>query len=233
LAVLLPGLNRARSLAKRLFCQNNLKQITLAWLLYLEDNDGAFYQKVNANHDFGGWKGTGGYALNCNRPLNKYVGLLSESQTGINSKVFRCPADTGGVFGLPDEERAYQYFGNSYQTNILLVGPTQIGFATPTLMPLHEALNTKLKDITLSSVTTHTTLLALVGDNNWMQEWHPLMPDHSKDWHDKARHYNLAFLDGHADLVRVRKGLYVTSEYSIVPFRELNKLAHSVQEEVE
>jgi len=40
MAILLPALNRAREQGKRIVCLNNLKQLTLAWILYADDNDG-------------------------------------------------------------------------------------------------------------------------------------------------------------------------------------------------
>jgi prepilin-type N-terminal cleavage/methylation domain-containing protein/prepilin-type processing-associated H-X9-DG protein len=39
MAILMPALNRARELAKRIHCLNNLKQLTLAWTMYAGDND--------------------------------------------------------------------------------------------------------------------------------------------------------------------------------------------------
>ncbi len=236
MAILLPTLGKARSLVKRIVCQSNLRQITLAWNLYLNDNEDVFYQGVNANHDFGGWKGTGGFGSN--RPLNRYVGSNSNVSTEEGAKVFRCPTDSGGVVPDPSvTDKAYQYFGNSYQTNWFLVGPTQIGFNPPTLLPLHKAINTRLKGLKLSRVSTNPTLLVLLGDNNWVQEWLPVpvtsFTPHGKEWHGKVRHHNLAFLDGHVDFIRIRKGLYMTNEYRLVPFRNLNKLIRSVQEEIE
>ena len=69
LAILLPSLRKAKALTKRITCQSNLKQIATAWSMYLDDNDGCFYQGRNANLNYGGWRGmTGWYP----RPLNKY-----------------------------------------------------------------------------------------------------------------------------------------------------------------
>jgi len=231
LTVLIPGLGKARAMAKRISCQSNLRQLGIAWGLYFDGHDGNLYRGINTNHDFGGWEGTGGFGSD--RPLNGQLGLSPNMPTENGAKVFRCPADRGGVFGYLPEERAYQIFGNSYQTNIIIIGPTTIGPATPILKPLHDAINARLKDFKFSDISTHPTSLALVGDNNWMQEWHPLIPTHAKDWHSKARHHNIAFLDGHVNFIRIRKGLYVTPEYSIVPFRQVNQLAFNIQQEIE
>jgi len=40
MAILMPVLQRAREQGKRIVCLNNLKQLTLAWMLYADDNDG-------------------------------------------------------------------------------------------------------------------------------------------------------------------------------------------------
>jgi len=40
MAILMPALNRAREQGKRAVCLSTLKQLTLAWVLYADDNDG-------------------------------------------------------------------------------------------------------------------------------------------------------------------------------------------------
>jgi prepilin-type N-terminal cleavage/methylation domain-containing protein/prepilin-type processing-associated H-X9-DG protein len=40
MAILMPALQRAREQGKRAMCLNNLKQLSLAWLLYADENDG-------------------------------------------------------------------------------------------------------------------------------------------------------------------------------------------------
>ncbi|MHC4737858.1 MAG: type II secretion system protein [Planctomycetota bacterium] len=230
MAILFPVLRKARVLTQRIVCQSNLRQIAAAWLLYLKDSDGVFYQGVNANHFFGGWIGTGFPVID--RPLNEYLGLDPNVPTEDGAKVFCCPADKGGIFGLPQQELAYQYYGNSYQTSIFLIGPTKIGPGPGNLNELHNTINSRLKNISIAGLSANSSLLPLLGDNNWMSEWHPLMP-HSRDWHDKSRHHNLVFLDGHADFIKIRKGLYVTPEYTLLPFRDLHKLAIKSQKEVE
>ncbi|MHC4891498.1 MAG: type II secretion system protein, partial [Planctomycetota bacterium] len=39
MAILMPALNRAREQGKRAVCLNNLRQLTLAWIIYLDEND--------------------------------------------------------------------------------------------------------------------------------------------------------------------------------------------------
>ncbi|MHC4511628.1 MAG: prepilin-type N-terminal cleavage/methylation domain-containing protein, partial [Planctomycetota bacterium] len=39
LAILMPALHRVREQGKRIVCQSNLKQLTLAWNLYADEND--------------------------------------------------------------------------------------------------------------------------------------------------------------------------------------------------
>jgi prepilin-type N-terminal cleavage/methylation domain-containing protein len=232
MAMLLPALDAARRMARRTLCQSNLRQIAIGWQLYFEGDEGIFSRKVNLNHLFGGWKGVGGYAPY--RPLNKYFRLSTENATQNDAKLFRCPADTAGMYLLPDAVSAYQHFGNSYQTNFLLIGPRKLNNVPSGYAALRDAINIRLHDnFRLTDVTTNPALLALVADNNWGQEWDPdpMLP-HAPEWHGKPRYHNLAFLDCHVEFIRIRKGLIVTPEYSLLPFRDLHKLAYSVQVEV-
>ena len=57
LAMLLPALAKVKELGRRVVCKNNLRQIALAWHTYINDNDGKFYQDINANVIYGGWEG--------------------------------------------------------------------------------------------------------------------------------------------------------------------------------
>ena len=93
---------------------------------------------------------------------------------------------------------------------------------------VHEAINKQLKGVKRAQVDNLPRLL-LIGDYGWINQWLP--GDRTlTEWHDKAEHHNLAFLDGHVEFLRIRKGFYVTNKYSILPFRSLYRLARSVQE---
>jgi prepilin-type N-terminal cleavage/methylation domain-containing protein/prepilin-type processing-associated H-X9-DG protein len=227
LAILLPSLRKAKSLVKSVSCRSNLRQIGIAWHMYLDDNDGKFLQYVNINFDYGGWKGNNSAI---ERPLNSYLSLPGKMEGSEGAKVFKCPADSGGVLGEPPLVKAYQHYGNSYQTNILLIGPTAIGIPSGSLGTLHTEINKKLPFVKLHHIKQPTRVL-LAGDSNWVNQWIHDRPK-SVDWHDKEGFFNMAFLDGHTALVKIRKGIYVSDDYCVLPFSSLFKLAHEVQVEI-
>lgn len=232
LAILIPSLRAGRLAMQRVTCQANLRQCALAWEAYLNDYDGAFYQGVNANLNYGGWKGAKGQAAKGwdKRPLNPYVGLpVQAPNTPDLVRVFRCPSDRGDVPGttLP----AWHNFGTSYQTNILLIGQDQIATTgiPAYLRSLHEEINERLKGLKRNQVCAPARLL-LLGDYGWINQW---MPGKTRrtEWHGRPDCHNLVFMDGHADIVKVRKGCYVTDAYVVLPFQELHSLAQKIQVE--
>jgi len=228
LGILLPVLGKARTASKRIECQCHLKQIFLGWEAYFRDSDDAFYQGVNANHEFGGWKGYGNFSRH--RPLNRQMGLTVDVNSPSAATVFRCPADRGGILGRPPVQKAYDYFGNSYQANILLIGPDQVGVPDNHLRPLHEAVNQCMRNLKRSQVSRPSELL-LMGDNPWVNQWMPMAPRRT-GWHGPVEYHNVVFLDGHAAFVHIRKGLYIADEYRVLPFAELYELARAVQQKI-
>jgi prepilin-type N-terminal cleavage/methylation domain-containing protein len=236
LAILLPALRKARTLTKRVSCQSNLKQIAVAWNMYLDDNDGRFYQARNANLNYGGWRGMMGWSP---RPLNAYfslpVDLPEDVETKNDAKIFCCPADRGGVPGYAVREKAYHYLGTSYQTNIMLIGQDQLMILPDEFQLLHEEVNKRLKNLTLDRVDNHSRML-LIGDYGSYNQWRPT-PHPRQDWkelaewHGREDCHNMAFLDCHVRFLNIRKGLYVTDEYSALPFGELYGMALEIQEQ--
>jgi hypothetical protein len=64
-------------------------------------------------------------------------------------------------------------------------------------------------------------LLVLMGDGRWAEAWHPA-PVVPLPWHRAGDSYNLAFMDTHVEFVRIRKGMHVTLEYTVIPFQDLH-----------
>ena len=236
LAILLPALRKARTLTKRIACQSNLKQIAVAWNMYLDDNDGRFYQNRNANLLYGGWSGMQPPSP---RPLNKYfnlpVDLVVEIKIENDAKIFCCPSDRGGAAPYMPFEKAYSLWGTSYQTNCMLIGQDQMLIGNDQFVPLHIEVNNRLKNLTLSRVNHHSRLL-LVGDYGWYNQIKA--PPHPSEelkelaeWHDRVDCHNMAFLDSHVKFLNIRKGIYVGDEYSMVPFEQLFGMACEIQEQ--
>lgn len=54
MGILIPALSRARENGKRAVCLNNGRQLTLAWMMYADDNDGKICA-ANVGHSDDGW----------------------------------------------------------------------------------------------------------------------------------------------------------------------------------
>lgn len=227
LAVLLPGLRKAKSLAKRISCQSNLKQIAIGWHMYLDDYDGKFLQGNKVNHVFGGWKGNDALF---ERKLNSYFSLPDMIDNPEGARAFECPADSGGILGELPLLKAYQHFGNSYETNTLLIGPSNVGSPLGPLAQLYTAINNKLPGVKQGDVAQPSRVL-LAGDSNWVNQWDPFRLQQAVDWHDKDGFFNQVFLDGHTAFLKIRNGLFVTEDYCVLPFSSLYSLARQVQME--
>jgi prepilin-type N-terminal cleavage/methylation domain-containing protein len=231
MAILMPVLRKTRMMARSMRCQTNLRQLAMAWNMYIDDHDGCFYQGVNANLNYGGWKGMVDWTP---RPLNPYLSLEADLQNKTDAEVFECPADRGGVPGFALREKAYDYLGTSYQTNIFLIGQDSCGKFSEETAQLDLEISKRLKNLNINRISSPSRLL-LIGDYGWINQWKPRPHPRQEwkdlaEWHDRADCHNLAFLDGHTQLIDVIKGYYVTDEYSIVPFKELFGFARRIQQ---
>jgi len=97
MAILIPTLNRARELGKRAACLSNLRQLTLAWIMYADDNDGKIvYARVGWRQNYGmGWVGQPGRNESEAKKI-KHIkeGLLFPYSRNI--KLYRCPTGERG-----------------------------------------------------------------------------------------------------------------------------------------
>lgn len=214
MAILLPALQKCRTIAMRVTCRSNIKQIYTGWEIYFGENNERFYQGRNTNHEFGGWEGRGAYALY--RPISDCLGLDPNSER--DTKIFQCPADTGGILGRPPQQTACDYFGNSYQMNTLLVWVPRPG---PPYAELYKQMKKRLRNLTRDKVSEPSRLL-FFGDNNWVTQWNPFFRK-GVDWHGKRDHYNMVFLDGHTEFMKIRKGFFAP-EYRVLPWEDLDDL---------
>jgi len=237
IAILLPALRKAKQVAQRVVCGNHLRQLAIAWNLYLDDNDERFYRTTNANLYYGGWRGSKDVAP---RVLNNYLSLAADLASENDAKVFRCPADRGGMPGATLRQKVYQVIGTSYQTNIFLVGgalsfPLWYSPMTADTTALGDAINQRIVNLKRGNVHNASQLL-LIGDYGWINQWKPTpFPDPEwkqiAEWHGRPDYHCMAFLDGHAKFLEIRKGFWVTGEYAVLPFADLYPVGRRIQGE--
>jgi prepilin-type N-terminal cleavage/methylation domain-containing protein/prepilin-type processing-associated H-X9-DG protein len=96
-AMILPALAKAKQKAQGISCLGNQKQLTLAWVMYADDNNG----KLVPNHDGGvtsvdlSWV-LGWLDFTVNNAANTNLNYLRNSKIGPytkNAGIYKCPAD--------------------------------------------------------------------------------------------------------------------------------------------
>ena len=114
IAILMPALHRAREQGRRIVCLSNLKTLTMAWIMYADENDGKLVNGAplgtagHANMGTGDhanelpWVGTcwaSGYQSGAQLPQSQQINAIMEGalwQYVKNVKVYRCPTGTRG-----------------------------------------------------------------------------------------------------------------------------------------
>lgn len=222
-AILLPSLHQARASARRVVCQSNLRQLATAWHYYLEAHQGTFYQRLNADILYGGQIETPPVAaFRHPRPLNRFLHLPAEA--GRDAGVYACPGDRTNL-------SYFEYYGTSYRTNPCLIGRGTL--FVPATDPCRDVMldvSRRIRNLNRSRVSDESRLL-LLGDFEWVNHWQFNFPP-GPHWHERPGMFNMAFLDGHVEFIRIRKGIHADSGYTTLPFRDLQSDAAACQEEV-
>lgn len=115
-ALLLPALRAAQAQAYKTSCQNNLKQLGLGMMLYLNDSSGLMPNMSSANQ---GWQTADWIYWRSNDTANaddriENSAIVSQTRTGRSGALFRCPADRNDAWRLSQGNNAYWY---SYSLN--------------------------------------------------------------------------------------------------------------------
>jgi prepilin-type N-terminal cleavage/methylation domain-containing protein/prepilin-type processing-associated H-X9-DG protein len=101
MSIMLPGLSRARELAKRVVCLNNLRQLTLAWYFYANENEDRLCSPDTYWNDTPGssYWAADGPAL----PSNNIGGTKTAIERGIlwlyterTPDLYKCKSDPSG-----------------------------------------------------------------------------------------------------------------------------------------
>jgi len=95
--MLLPALSKAKVKAQAIYCMNNQKQLTLAWMLYADDHE----DRLPPNASGGNAPGQGGWVYGklsweTGNTDNTNTAFLRDSKLGPYTKnlgIYKCPAD--------------------------------------------------------------------------------------------------------------------------------------------
>lgn len=93
--LLLPALSKAKVKAQAIYCMNNQKQLTLAWLLYAGDNQDRVPPNSSGSMSRGGWV-DGWLDFNTGNTDNTNMLFLTNAKIGPYTKnigIYKCPAD--------------------------------------------------------------------------------------------------------------------------------------------
>ncbi|MBA7651946.1 hypothetical protein ES703_59775 [subsurface metagenome] len=102
MSIMLPGLSRARELGKRVVCLNNLRQLTLAWYFYANDNDDRLCSPDTHWNDKQGssyWVADGPGELSSNNVGGTKIAIengILWPYTGQTPDLYKCKSDASG-----------------------------------------------------------------------------------------------------------------------------------------
>jgi len=124
-ALLLPALAKAKIKAQGTYCMNNEKQLTLAWIMYADENNSVLVPNIGGAQAAVLPNGAPGYVTNgtwCYGNVSSSAALPDETNTvylmtsllGAFTKspaIYKCPGDPGNLNGAP---RARSVSMNNY-----------------------------------------------------------------------------------------------------------------------
>jgi len=196
-AMLLPALSQARERARQAVCINNLKQIGMAFMMYVQDNNEWFPSSIPP----------GGYSVT--PPANWVMALCSTKYGGggyiTNSRVFACPSLRSTY---PDRTYINRY-GFAIDSTVDRVsyvhyGYDYYGFGYTTSVPPRKISRVKKP--------SKCILVADTKDKNLTNGYYLLLDYTHRNSSDTAglldaRHngsLNALFVDGHVENIRVQ-----------------------------
>jgi prepilin-type N-terminal cleavage/methylation domain-containing protein/prepilin-type processing-associated H-X9-DG protein len=108
-AMLLPALSKARERARQAVCINNLKQIALGFMMYLQDYDERFPRRTEGCDPFTGatkyWR----------THILDYICAYTRGYTEKKKEVFHCPSHRTFAFDNYNLSYGYNYYGSGNQ----------------------------------------------------------------------------------------------------------------------
>jgi prepilin-type N-terminal cleavage/methylation domain-containing protein len=163
-AMLLPALTKAKEKSKRIACVNNLKQVGLAFLSYVDAND----NKVPSAITYGSTPGNPGTAPNTVTQTDRYGGV-AKSLNLPNHNVFWCSSDRynkpSADFPRDTDFTSYRYRFVIWDNTVRFPGLKASSFIKPSSQVIyHEHLDNHYRKLKESYTTTQPTLNAIYAD---------------------------------------------------------------------
>ncbi len=151
-AILFPVFARARESARRTLCTSNVKQLGMAWMMYVQDNNETFPPNNSPNAPSGEWVlRPGSFPCRPCRPVNKNTGLAYDPRPFAmpyikNTQIFVCPSDYGIPVALvPDDPSqgrpVWKVEGTSYCLNTVM---TRLGTLAAIPLPAETYMGAEI-----------------------------------------------------------------------------------------
>jgi len=210
-SLLVSAIVRARGSGRQIFCENNLRQLGLAWIVYAQDNNdrlaynlgGTEIKRLVKRERYNNWANSLlNWELdssNTNEFLNTHASL--GQYVSANPRVFRCPADR--VLSRVQRAAGWDYRSRTYSMNAMVgdAGEFTRG-GTNVNNPYYRQY------MTLSEIPHPTLIFAFIEEHpHSINDGYFLNKGYSSEWYDLPASFhnggaNLAFADGHQELRR-------------------------------
>ena len=185
-AILLPALNRTRAMARRTVCAGHLKQLSLAFHLYTDDNDGAFPSSNTRNNNNESYWVRGGNSEDAIRR-----GVLFPYLEDV--RIYKCPGDFGKEEGNNNSNIRGQNTTRSYSLNGYFWGERHGITNYSAITRSHDEV---LMFVSESDPRGYNMNSFYTNGKNFTTWQHC---DWIGDYHEGS--YNISFLDGHVENV--------------------------------
>jgi len=204
MTLLMPSLSRARARALSTVCLSNLSQHTRAAAMYVKKNSGKLpdRQQPTTGGGTSNWAlcsginedASAGFFPTEKRQLNKYLGVSSSSDKGVNL----CSSERGRwLYGLVGTSYQYNtFYGPGYSSN----NSSYITLGREGVTEFMTQLSNPSIFVIFSEIDTYTKAV----------DGYPSSP------HMADSRYNIAFIDGHANRVTVKHRKFNTSDYTFI-----------------
>jgi len=189
MAILMPALRWARDQARRVHCVSNVKSLSLAWIMYKDDND----NKLVGGH-------TGRRPCDWVQSPSRFGDPIERKKQGIRrGLMFRYVSDTVDVYRCPSDRRklvAPHYAFRSYSIAGGMNGEAESFGAEP--LKLYNEIK---------HPATKYVFVEEIDHRGWNQGSWVLNPTKRKQWVDAVAIWHneqstLGFADGHVELHR-------------------------------